>query len=442
MGSLNDEENAESSGDVGEENDADESPDSKKKKPEKIYFSPLVDRSGISAIMRSLFISQPYLAREVYHELFYRLCSSKQNRSDIMNILMLILTEGINDHQSLERIYNLISNRALGIAKSTSARMLPLDCTPLSVANQTIEVLQNLLETDNRLKFFFITEHENLLINKTPLKNKKDIFTKNMKWPINYLFSLLDKKIITDETVLLDLLTRILQIITKAISAIAKNENSQKKFTVPDIETKHLEAVVSIVKLDACNTKVFQQTLNIMTHLSVIKGAQDIFTKELCTLAIQTVEVLKTDLSNLDSEIGEVEIGTEINYETFQKFTVPSSEQAKLLKVLTAIDYIHTNKKKAGDIDVEKLMGLYDQIKLGGVWTSLGHCLEKFDEKPALSSSANILLPLIESLMVVCKHSKTRDSRDVLKYQAKKSDFSEVAAENIFSRLLICTRSY
>lgn len=432
MGSLNDEENAESSGDVGEENDADESPDSKKKKPEKIYFSPLVDRSGISAIMRSLFISQPYLAREVYHELFYRLCSSKQNRSDIMNILMLILTEGINDHQSLERIYNLISNRALGIAKSTSARMLPLDCTPLSVANQTIEVLQNLLETDNRLKFFFITEHENLLINKTPLKNKKDIFTKNMKWPINYLFSLLDKKIITDETVLLDLLTRILQIITKAISAIAKNENSQKKFTVPDIETKHLEAVVSIVKLDACNTKVFQQTLNIMTHLSVIKGAQDIFTKELCTLAIQTVEVLKTDLSNLDSEIGEVEIGTEINYETFQKFTVPSSEQAKLLKVLTAIDYIHTNKKKAGDIDVEKLMGLYDQIKLGGVWTSLGHCLEKFDEKPALSSSANILLPLIESLMVVCKHSKTRDSRDVLKYQAKKSDFSEVAAENIF----------
>ncbi|SCV05640.1 LANO_0H11936g1_1 [Lachancea nothofagi CBS 11611] len=405
-----------------------------KKKAERTYFSPLVDRSGISALMRSLFISQPYLAREAYHELFFRLCSSKQNRSDIMNILMLILTEGINDHKSLEKVYNLISNRALGIAKSTSNRMLPVDCTPLSVANQTIEVLQNLVETENRLKFFFITEHENLLINKSPLKSKKDIFTRNMKWPINYLFSLFDKKIITDESVLLDLLTRILQIITKPISTIAKSasEGSQKKFTIPDIERKHLEAIVSIIRLDACNTKVFQQTLNIMTNLSTLKGTQDIFTEELCALAIQTVDILKPDLNALNSEICEVENGTEINYETIQKFTVHSSDQAKLLKVLTAIDYLYTNKKKAAEIDVDKLMGLYDKIRLGGVWTSLGHCLEKFEKRPTLSSSANILLPLIESLMVVCKHSKVRDSKDTLKYEEKKSDFSEIAAENTF----------
>lgn len=416
----------------GQANETDDNAEPKKKKSEKIYFAPLIDRSGISAVMRSLFIPQPYLAREVYHELFFRLCSSKQNRSDIMNILMLILTEGINDHQSLERIYNLISNRALGIMRTTGSHMLPVDCTPLSVANQTIEVLQNLLEADNRLKFFFITEHENLLINKSPLKTKKDIFTRNMKWPINYLFSLLDKKIITDESVLLDLLTRILQIITKPISAIAKNESSQKKFPIPDIELKHLEGVVSIVRLDACNTKVFQQTLNVMTNLSLVKGAQETFTKELCSLAIMTVDVLRKDLSSLQSEIGEVEVGTEINYETIQKFTMPSSDQAKLLKVLTAMDYIHTNKKKPSDVDVEKLMSLYDQIKLGGVWTSLGHCLEKFEKKPALSSSANILLPLIESLMVVCKHSRERDSKDLLKYEAKKSDFSEIAAENTF----------
>ncbi|SCV03555.1 LAME_0H11364g1_1 [Lachancea meyersii CBS 8951] len=405
-----------------------------KKKSEKTFFSPLVDRSGISALMRSLFISQPYLAREAYHELFFRLCSSKQNRSDIINILMLILTEGINDQKSMESVYNMISNRALGTTKPGCNRMLPIDCTPLTLANQTIEVLQNLVETECRMKYFFITEHENLLINKSPLKSKKDIFTRNMKWPINYLFSLFEKKIITDESVLLDLLTRILQIITKPISTIAKtaNEGSQKKFTVPDIERKHLEAVVSVIRLDACNTKVFQQVLNIMTHLSNVKGTQDIFTEELCALAIQTAEVLKPDLDALKSEICEVESGVEINYEMIQKFTAHSSDQAKLLKVLTAIDYIHTSKKKSGEIDVDALMGLYDKIKLGGIWTSLGHCLEKFEKRPALSSSANILLPLIESLMVVCKHSKVRDSKDTLKYEERKSDFSEIAAENTF----------
>ncbi|SCU88692.1 LAFA_0E14070g1_1 [Lachancea sp. 'fantastica'] len=414
--------------------DGDEESRPTKKKSERTFFPPLVDRCGILALMRSLFISQPYLAREAYHELFFRLCSSKQNRSDIMNILMLILTEGINDQKSMEKVYNLISNKALGTQKQGSGRMLPVDCTPLTLANQTIEVLQNLVETESRMKFFFITEHENLLINKTPLKNRKDIFTKNMKWPINYLFALFDKKIITDESVLLDLLTRILQIITKPISTIAKtsNEGSQKKFSVPDIERKHLEAVVSVIGLDACNTKVFQQVLNIMTHLSTIKGTQEIFTAELSTLAIQTVKVLMPDLDALRSEICEVESGLEINYETIQKFTVHSSDQAKLLKVLTAIDYIHTSKKKPGEINVDALMRLYDDIKLGGIWTSLGHCLEQFEQRPALSSSANILLPLIESLMVVCKHSKVRDSKDTLKYEERKSDFSEIAAENTF----------
>ncbi|SCU94342.1 LADA_0G07976g1_1 [Lachancea dasiensis] len=405
-----------------------------KKKPGKIYFSPLVDRSGISALMRSLFISQPYLAREAYHELFFRLCSSKQNRSDIMNILMLILTEGIDDNKSLEKVYNLISNKALGVVKASTSRVLPVECTPLSVANQTIEVLQNLIETDSRLKFFFITEHENLLINKSPLKTKKDLFAGNVKWPINYLFSLFDKKIITDESVLLDLLTRILQIITKPITTIAKTVSggSQKKFTIPDIEKKHLEAVVSVIRLDACNTKVFQQTLNIMTNLSTINCAQDIFTEELCSLAIKTVGVLVPDLDALNAEISGVENGTEIDYETIQKFTAHSSDQAKLLKVLTAIDYIFTNKKKPSEVAIDRLMALYDKVKLGAVWTSLGYCLEKLEKRPALSSSANILLPLIESLMVVCKHSKVRDSRENLRYEERSSDFSEIAAENTF----------
>lgn len=291
-----------------------------------------------------------------------------------------------------------------------------------------------MIDADSRLKFFFITEHENLLINKSPSK-KRDIFSKNMKWPINCLFSLLDKNIITDETVLMDLLTRILQVCTKPISTIVKTskDSTKKKFQVPHIEPKHLEHIVSIIKLESCNTKVFQQTLNIMTNISMLKGVQDMFTKELSALAIETVNTLVKYLDALSAEILTVKNGTEINSEIIQKFTVPSSEQSKLLKVLTAIDYMYTTKKNAEEVDVQKLMDLYNKMTLGSVWVALSKCLSDFEDRQHMSTSATILLPLIESLMVVCKHSKVRDTKDPnLKYESKKCDFAQIPVENLF----------
>lgn len=406
-----------------------------KKKSEKLHFPPLVDRSGIAAIMKAVFISQPYLGREIYHELFHRLCLSKQNRSDVMNMLLLILTEGINDQHSLEKVYNLIANRATSNNIKMNNRQLPPDCTPLTVANQSIEILQNLIETDNRIRFFFITEHENLLINKTPLKNKKDA-SKTLKWPINCLLLLLGKKIILDEIVLMDLLTRILQICSKSIESIARTskDNHKKKFEIPQIEIKYLELIVSIIKLDSCNTKVFQQTLNTMTNLFVVKDALEIFTKELSILAVDTIDPLVRDLDLLTMQIPKVTNGTEIDSDIIQRFTVPSSEQSKLLKVVTAIDYIYSNKKKDNEIDVVKLMDLYNKMELGKVWVSLSKCLETFEEKRGdISTSATILLPLIESLMVVCKHSKVRETKEsALKYESKKCNFAEIPVENLF----------
>lgn len=415
-----------------------------KKRSVRTYFSPLVDRAGIAAIMKSAFISQPYVQREIYHELFYRLCSSKQSRSDIINILLIILTEGVINQHSLEKVYNLICSRVHGPSKAqgstSTVRQLPADCTPLIVANQAIEILQNLIDADSRLKYFFITEHENLMVNKPPVKNKRDIFDKNLKWPIKYLFALLDRKIITDETVLMDLLTRILQVCTKPISAIAKNSdentNSKKKFAVPYFDRKDLEKVVCILRLDSCNTRVFQQALNIMHNLSVLKESVDVFTVELVSLAVETVQTLVVDLDALTREGSLASNGAEINSELVQKFTVPSSDQAKLLKVLTAVDYLYTHKKNLTEADVNKLMSVYNEMKLGQVWASLSKCLFEFESRKGLNTSATVLLPLIESLMVVFKHSKASQSSPkmtALKYEdGKKLDFSEISVENLF----------
>lgn len=415
-----------------------------KKKSSRTYFSPLVDRSGIAAIMKSIFVSQPYVQREIYHELFYRLCSSKQSRNEIINMLLMILTEGLTDQNSLERVYNLLTSRASGCTKiqgsNSGGRQLPPDCSPLIVANQAIEILQNLLDSDNRLKYFFITEHENLMVNKTPTKSKQDIFNKSLKWPIKYLFGLLDRKIITDESVLMDLLTRILQVCTRPINVLSKNSatnnSSKKKFQVPYFDRKDFERVVSIINMDSCNTRVFQQTLSIMHNLSMLKEAVQTFTQELVSLALETVKNLVVDLNSLTGKGSLVPNTTEINSELVQKFTMPSSDQAKLLKVLTAVDYLYTHKKNLSDDDVKKLMTIYKEMQLGQIWSSLSDCLFEFESRKVLNTSATVLLPLIESLMVVFKHIKNSQNggkNPSLKYEEeKKLDFSDAATENFF----------
>ena len=59
-----------------------------KSKKSKHHFPPLVDRAGIFSILKSLFLPQPYLVREKYHEFFRHLSNSKQNRYDFLNLIL------------------------------------------------------------------------------------------------------------------------------------------------------------------------------------------------------------------------------------------------------------------------------------------------------------------------------------------------------------------
>ena len=94
---------------------------------------------------------------------------------------------------------------------------------------------------------------------------------------------------------------------------------------------------------------------------------------------------------------------------------------------------MYTTKKNAEEVDVQKLMDLYNKMTLGSVWVALSKCLSDFEDRQHMSTSATILLPLIESLMVVCKHSKVRDTKDPnLKYESKKCDFAQIPVENLF----------
>lgn len=98
------------------------------------------------------------------------------------------------------------------------------------------------------------------------------------------------------------------------------------------------------------------------------------------------------------------------------KFSPPSSDQAKLLRVLKTIDYMYSPKPLNAQApapnasDVEKLQSIYESFHFTGLWRRLGECLASIEENPELEHIATVLLPLIESLMVVCKYVGSQSS--------------------------------
>lgn len=116
--------------------------------------------------------------------------------------------------------------------------------------------------------------------------------------------------------------------------------------------------------------------------------------------------MLFSDLDELATTLQEAESGVTLNA-VATKFSPASSTQAKLLRVLKTIDYMYTPKASdqnpSTDEDIEKVQTIYESFRFTPLWKRLGDCLAIIGEKSDTEQLATVLLPLIESLMVVCK---------------------------------------
>jgi E3 ubiquitin-protein ligase HUWE1 len=73
-------------------------------------------------------------------------------------------------------------------------------------------------------------------------------------------------------------------------------------------------------------------------------------------------------------------------------------------------------------------------MTFGPLWGALSDCLSMLQDRPDMIHVATALLPLIEALMVVCKHSKVKDvqQRDTTKYELKKYDIASEPLHSLF----------
>ena len=201
--------------------------------------------------------------------------------------------------------------------------------------------------------------------------------------------------------------------------AVDTVDKKTRQFQPPLIPPQNLTLVVRIFVARECSSKTFQNTISAIKNLSTVPGAKAVFGEELVNQARLLSKNIVSDLDDLLPHIEKATSGTEIQGLALAKFSPGASEQNKLLRVLTALDHLFDVKKKHSstednDADNEKrdlLSSLYHNSTFSAMWEKLGACLAAIHERENMLNVATILLPLIESLMVVCKNTTSTDDQ-------------------------------
>ncbi|KAF9566753.1 hypothetical protein CPC08DRAFT_814629 [Agrocybe pediades] len=177
----------------------------------------------------------------------------------------------------------------------------------------------------------------------------------------------------------------------------------------PQVPNSTLRLIVNILTVGECSGRTFQQSLALIQHLSHIPDARDVIAQELKAKAQEFGQTLYLDLDELATALQNSDNDTLIS-SVAAKFSPASSTQAKLLRVLKTIDYMYTPKPTTNaaptvtpTADVEKVQAIYEAFRFTPLWRRLGDCLSLIGEDTEKAHIATVLLPLIESLMVVCK---------------------------------------
>jgi E3 ubiquitin-protein ligase HUWE1 len=502
----------------------------------------MLDKAGVATLLRLMFIPQQGSAKTSLSSILRYVCENKQNRAEVISILLSILQDGSADVNAVERSFAQLSIRAKQpqqpadrtpkVSRKNGALSINADVSPLMVVQQCLNTLTQLTEKNPAVWQFFLTEHEtgvgfkNRGNRKGKAKDNQD--TKATRFPVNALLTLLDRKLIVESSSIMEQLTSLLQTITHPLqnlkgkkekaaeeakaatetatepgraadlqaiipeatseaqtqastreqdtemtaaseatappdNANTEGESSTTKATEPkaeddkakkhrqlippEIPENNLRLVAKILAARECNSKVFQETLNVISNLSPIPGAKEVFGHELLGIAKDLARSTLHDLASLTVQVSKAESPTDVQGIALAKFSPASSDQTKLLRALTALDYLFDpsrdskDKPEASAEALEPaqkediLLSLYEDAAFAPLWDKLSECLTVIRERGNMLNIATTLLPLIETLMVVCKNTTLKElplAKMLPKEFAMSSPPPENKMENLF----------
>ncbi|OBT49275.1 hypothetical protein VE00_00448 [Pseudogymnoascus sp. WSF 3629] len=488
-------------------------------KPVRRSIVQMLDKPGVATLLRLMFIFQQDSLRNTLYQVLQNISENRHNRGEVISTILHILQDGSADMTAVERSFAHLSLRAkqpkdkdpktpLSLSrKNTGTSLAALttvpntDISPLMVVQQCLGALIYLCKVNLHVPSFFLTEHESAVsgLKRNANRKGKGKDTKALKFPLNSLLVLLDRKLIMESSPVMESLSDLLSRITAPLQTFErkqkeaeeaakkaeekpaegegegegeagpaeqqgenmdtdcpapaatedppaeagsstadasraegekaddKTKEAEKKkvrpFVPPVVPDANLKLVINIFVARECSAKTFRETLSTIKNLSCLPGAKAVFGKELIAKAQELGEVILLDLEELFPQIQKASNSTELQGVALTKFSPSGSDQNKLLRVLTALDHLFdpkharkdtTTEAEAGSetADTEKqdlLATLYENSTFGPMWEKLSACLSAIRQRDHMLNVATILLPLIESLMVVCKNTTLKD---------------------------------
>ena len=502
------------------------------KKPQRRQIVQILDKAGVATLLRLMFMPLQGNARHQLNDILHHVCQNRQNRIEVISLLLSILQDGSVDVNAIERSFAQLSLRAKAPSSQKtpqsakrnlffqSSSSVSSEVTPIMVVQQCLTTLSFLSQYNPHIAWFFLTEHDPSSLKIKALRKGKGKEERTNKFALNALLSLLDRQLIMDSPNSMEQLSSLLSSITQPLNLLLRREkekqeeeskgkkpeqsqgeeprgeeprveqaqteqpaettetsgtgadatmtdaplptvevtetqiadNAQaegdapaeapkpdetkkpeeekhKKKNViepPVIPPHNLQLVVHILAGRECNGKTFRDTLSTINNLSAIPGARDVIGNELVSQSQRLSGTILGDLEDLQPHIHQAQNGTDMQGLALAKFSPASSDQAKLLRALTALDYLfdpsRNEKTKGSEPDSaakeDVLQSLYESSAFGPLWSKLSDCLAAIRQKENMLNVATVLLPLIEALMVVCKNTTSlketsRNSREL-----------------------------
>ncbi|KAL2314487.1 E3 ubiquitin-protein ligase ptr1 [Schizosaccharomyces pombe] len=417
----------------------------------KIPVPNLLDRQGLYSLIRLIFISQ-HNGKNPYYDLIVNISENKQHRADIVGLLLYILQEAsINDRAS-EKCYRDLTVKSLNnsqqkeVKKSTG--LLESLCkvpvvngisAPALILQQGIDLLSHLATWADHFASFFLSMHDFSGIASKKSAGRKSRESNVYKIaPINVLLGLLAREELFGNTLVMNTFSELLSTLTKPLLSFYKSEKLQKDsattgytndqdsrgstvpkqdpgttasrkdkkiLSPPNILDENLRLAASLITTDSCSSRTFQNALSVMFHLSSIPKAKILIGKELLRHGQEYGNSITNDLSRLCADVKSGKNESELQV-ALAPFCPASSNQAKLLRCLKALDYIFERRPKGQEQspgNIIQLLEFYDNLKFSSLWEVLSECLSALRDHTSITHVSTVLLPLIESLMVICR---------------------------------------
>ncbi len=226
----------------------------------------LLDKPGVATLVRLLFFPQMNAKQTSLHKVLANLSENAKTRSELLNLLLMVLSEGSVDAHAVDRSFVSMSNRANrmhatpsrptpkransgpasavhgqawtpGGAGGSSGNVAPLSKTgdeaPFLIASRSLDTLLHLTAVNTQAALYFLRDDS-----RPPKRSKGKEKEKEKEkekdgvergWaPLNVLLGLLSKETILANSQLVDSLLALLSTVTKPLLAVTKPEEGKR----------------------------------------------------------------------------------------------------------------------------------------------------------------------------------------------------------------------